>query len=186
MLCEAFNWVIKHLIQEDRPNSELGEGFGFPSSHSQWMGYFSTFLICHLTFRHRFIPTGWRVVDIFWRGLVYIGLVAWAVAVAYSRYHLSYHTPRQVIWGLFVGILFGTWYYTVVEILPVVWPTSHFGRARRAALRNPVSTWFRIRDGWAVWSDGGKEVEWLHWRTEWERSRLNDVNSTGGSSSKKE
>ncbi|KZT69335.1 PAP2-domain-containing protein [Daedalea quercina L-15889] len=172
MLCEALNWVIKHVVQEERPHHELGEGFGFPSSHSQWMGYFATFLLSHLTFRHRFAPTGWRIVDVLWRSAVYMGLIGWALAVAYSRYHLLYHTPRQVIWGLSIGVLFGAWYYAVIEIFPVVWPTSVFGRTRAAVLGNSVSTWFRIRDGWAVWEDGGKEVEWLQWRREWERSRF--------------
>ncbi|KAH9930348.1 uncharacterized protein B0H18DRAFT_994557, partial [Fomitopsis serialis] len=138
MLCEAFNWVIKHY----RGDRELGEGFGFPSSHSQWMGYFATFLICHLTFATNSYPQAGVACP--------CGLVAWAIAVAYH------------------GILFGMWYYTVVEILPAVWPTSLYGRARIAALGNPVSTWFRIRDGWA----------WLRWRAEWERSRLNDVGSS--------
>ncbi|KAH9832618.1 PAP2-domain-containing protein [Rhodofomes roseus] len=170
MLCEALNWVIKHAIQEDRPTRELGDGFGFPSSHSQWMGYFSTFLIWHLTYRHRFASSGWRFLDLSWRIAVYMGLVGWALAVTYSRYYLSYHTPRQVIWGLSIGVLFGTWYYAVVEVLPTMWPRSSLGRARAAVLENPVSTWFRIRDGWAVWSDGGKEIEWLRWRAEWSRS----------------
>ncbi|KAI0718317.1 PAP2-domain-containing protein [Fomitopsis betulina] len=170
MLCEAFNWVIKHAIQEERPHSELGDGFGFPSSHSQWMGYFSAFLLCHLTFRHRFMPTGWWIVDVLWRMSVYLGLVSWALAVAFSRYYLLYHTPRQVIWGLSIGVTFGTCYYTVVEIIPFVWPTSALGRARTTALANPISTWFRVRDGWAVWADGGREAEWTRWRMQWEKS----------------
>ncbi|EPT03021.1 hypothetical protein FOMPIDRAFT_1159614 [Fomitopsis schrenkii] len=170
MLCEVFNWFIKHAIQEERPHRELGDGFGFPSSHSQWMGYFSAFLLCHLTFRHRFIPTGWWLVDVLWRMLVYAGLMSWALAVACSRYYLSYHTLRQVTWGLSIGATFGTCYYTVVEVLPFVWPASVLGRARTAALANPVSTWLRIRDGWAVWADGGREAEWLRWRMKWEKS----------------
>lgn len=79
------------------PTGELGDGFGFPSSHSQWMGYFSAFLLCHLTFRHRFIPTGWWLVDVLWRMLVYAGLMSWALAVACSRSVIEYSSSRWML-----------------------------------------------------------------------------------------
>ena len=83
------------------------------------------------------------------------------------RYYLSYHTPRQVIWGFVIGVIFGAGYYTAIEILPSMWPASVLGRARTAALANPVSTWLMIRDSWAVWEDGGREAEWVQWRRQW-------------------
>lgn len=115
MLNEAFNWVLKHLFQEERPQGEyrillspstdnlcalylhrawnsttlsvedLGSGHGFPSSHSQWMGYFAAFLICHFTFRHRFVSTGWRILDLLRILILYSGILAVSMAVAYSR-----------------------------------------------------------------------------------------------------
>lgn len=64
----------------------IGNGYGFPSSHSQYMGYFTTFLTCHMFFRHRFATSGFGVFDQLWRICVYAGLLGWAGAVAYSRY----------------------------------------------------------------------------------------------------
>ncbi|PIA15169.1 hypothetical protein COEREDRAFT_82157, partial [Coemansia reversa NRRL 1564] len=40
LLNEAFNLVLKLAIREDRPNIQLGDGYGMPSSHSQFMGFF--------------------------------------------------------------------------------------------------------------------------------------------------
>jgi len=66
--------------------ADLGDGYGFPSSHSQWMAYFATFLICHVRFRHRFTPTGNKSMDLLLRLTVILGLIAWAGGVAYSRW----------------------------------------------------------------------------------------------------
>ena len=104
--CELLNWVIKRIIKEERPIGisfvpqlekdgvadscsnlgSVGNGYGFPSSHSQYMAYFATFLICHLYLRHRFSSTGYTFLDRLWRMVVYIGVLAWAGLVAYSRY----------------------------------------------------------------------------------------------------
>ena len=50
------------------------------------MAYFASFLICHLYLRHRFSSTGYALLDRLWRVVVYAGVLAWAVLVAYSRY----------------------------------------------------------------------------------------------------
>ena len=100
---ELLNWLIKRAIKQDRPIRKstltvnilvqwchfiesIGNGYGFPSSHSQYMAYFATFLICHLYYRHRFPSTGYPVVDFIWRMMIYFGLLGWAGLVAYSRY----------------------------------------------------------------------------------------------------
>lgn len=67
-------------------SDSLSNGYGFPSSHSQYMAYFSSFLIMHLFFRHRFISCGYRFLDALWRLVIYLGLIAWAGVVCYSRY----------------------------------------------------------------------------------------------------
>ena len=63
-------------------------------------------------------------------------------------------------------------YYFLVELVPVRRPQSLPGQARILLLINPISTWFRLRDGWAVWSDAGVEAQYLVWRKEWDRKRL--------------
>lgn len=105
---EALNWMIKRAIKQDRPIREwsvnsihlfelttfrgsesIGNGYGFPSSHSQFMAYFSSFLICHLYFRHRFSSTGSPTLNYIWRITVYISLLAWTGIVAFSRFEFS-------------------------------------------------------------------------------------------------
>ncbi|KAH7921235.1 PAP2-domain-containing protein [Leucogyrophana mollusca] len=176
LLSEGLNLVLKHAIKQERPagNNLHLNGYGFPSSHSQYMGFFATFLICHLYYRHRFASTGSPLVDQLWRLFVYTALIAWAVIVAYSRLHLLYHTPHQVYWGFGIGVGLGLLQYIVTELLPIQRPHSTFGKARAAVLTNPISTWLEIRDGWAVWPDGGREAEWKRWQTEFvdERARL--------------
>lgn len=162
--CEASNYLLKHLFKQPRPNAALGDGYGFPSSHSQYMAYFAAFLICHVGFRHRFPPTGSKRVDLFLRLLVVLGLITWAGGVAYSRYALGYHSAPQVLWGIGIGISFGTGFYTLTELIPTRCPKSVLGRIRTWILMNGVSTWFRVRDGWLIWGDAGHEAEWEAWR----------------------
>ncbi|EDR10632.1 uncharacterized protein LACBIDRAFT_317313 [Laccaria bicolor S238N-H82] len=166
--CELLNWVIKRIIKEERP---IGNGYGFPSSHSQYMAYFATFLICHLYVRHRFSSAGYPLLDGLWRVVVYTGVLAWAGLVAYSRYYLGYHNARQIIWGLSIGSFLGLALYVVSELVPRCWPSSYLGRTKIWLLSNPVSTWLEIRDGWAVWPDAGRESEWVRWRKRWEEER---------------
>lgn len=168
LLSEGFNCVLKQIIKEERPNATLGEGYGFPSSHSQYMGYFASFLTCHLLYRHRFATTGYPILDVIWRLAVHGLLIGWASAVAYSRYHLEYHSSRQIGWGLSIGAVFGSTLYLFAEVVPKKWPYSLLGRFRTWLVANPISTWLQIRDGWAVWSDGGREEEWKRWKTGWD------------------
>ncbi|KAF8269769.1 hypothetical protein EI94DRAFT_1771085 [Lactarius quietus] len=138
--CEAFNLAVKRL---------RGQRLWLSSSHSQYMAYFATFLILHLHFKHKFAS----------QASVYLAIVAWAVTVAYSRYHLSYHSVSQILWGLL--------YPHGTNSGPR--PNSLLGKARAFLLMNPVSTWLRIRDGWAVWSDSGTENQWQLWQREWRK-----------------
>ncbi|KIY49947.1 hypothetical protein FISHEDRAFT_40191 [Fistulina hepatica ATCC 64428] len=170
-MCEGFNWILKHIFKENRPYDEMGNGYGFPSSHSQYMGYFASFLFCHLYFRHRFASTGFTVIDQLWRCVVYCAIAFWSMLVAYSRYKLMYHTRRQVLCGYGFGVLCGVSLYFVAELIPGWWPRSYLGQIKIFLLENPISTWFQLRDGWAIWTDGGRALEWERWRDEWDRRR---------------
>jgi dolichyldiphosphatase len=83
-------------------------------------------------------------------------------------YHLTYHSARQVIWGVGIGMIFGSAYYTLVELIPSRAPNSLLGRARSSVLSHPVSIWLRIRDGWSVYPDGGTEEQWKAWKIRWD------------------
>ena len=184
--------LMLHLCTED-----LGDGYGFPSSHSQWMGYFASFLFLHFSLRHRWVSTGSTVLDYARDVLLFAFILSWSAAVAFSRYvplrshaalrspfmptgipsslrryYLSYHTIPQVLWGFGIGVMFGSTYYTLVELIPTRRPNSLLGRLRTALLTNSVSTWFRLRDGWAVWPDAGTDAQYATWRAEWDRQRL--------------
>ena len=38
-------------------------------------------------------------------------------------------------------------------------------------LDHPIIVWLQIRDGWAIWVDGGREDEWMRWRGLWEAKK---------------
>ncbi|KAF9073248.1 hypothetical protein BDP27DRAFT_1319098 [Rhodocollybia butyracea] len=166
---EGFNFILKRSIQQDRPDGHLGNGYGFPSSHSQYMGYFTTFLLCHLYFRHRFSSSGYLFLDQAFRVLVYTAISVWGLSVAYSRYYLQYHTPYQIFWGYAIGGVCGVVCYGCFELIPSRRPNSILGKFKTFLVSNPVSTWLQIRDGYAVWADGGRENDWRRWKSEWER-----------------
>lgn len=87
------------------------------------------------------------------------------------RLNLLYHTPHQVIWGLGIGVGLGVVHYALTELVPRTRPLSVSGRARAAILVHPVVSWMQIRDGWAVWVDGGRETEWKRWRAAYDEQR---------------
>ncbi|PPQ91884.1 hypothetical protein CVT25_000759 [Psilocybe cyanescens] len=165
---ELLNWIIKRIIKQERPIDSIGNGYGFPSSHSQYMAYFASFLMAHLYFRHRFSSTGSKIIDLLLRIIVYSALLGWAGLVAYSRYYLGYHSAHQIFWGQAIGTALGLSVYVLSEAIPTRYPNSSLGRLKTWLLNNPVVIWLQIRDGWAVWADGGREGEWLRWRREWE------------------
>ncbi|KAF7309875.1 acidPPc domain-containing protein [Mycena indigotica] len=172
LIGEVLNLVIKHTVKQARPSYSAANGYGFPSSHSQYMGYFATYLVLHLYCRHRFASSGYKLLDGAWRLALYAAIISWAGVVAYSRYYLRYHSPSQIWWGLGIGTGLGAATYTFAELLPRKRPHSALAKLKTWLVRNPVSNWLQIRDGWDVWADGGRETEWLRWRDEWERRRV--------------
>ena len=87
------------------------------------------------------------------------------------RYHLIYHSARQVLWGTAIGVICGISYYAMVEYVPSRFPSSHLGRIRTALLVHPISIWLRLRDGWSVYPDGGTEDQWQAWKNRWDTQR---------------
>jgi len=167
-VCEGVNLLLKRLVKQERPIEYVGNGYGFPSSHSQYMGYFATFLTCHLLFRHQFESFGHPLLDSIWRLVVHFGLVLWVFIVCYSRYHLTYHSIPQIAWGAGVGVLFGLLNYVLCEFIPYNYPDSLLGQLKRLILSSWFATSLRIRDGWVVWPDGGLNYGWEAWRSRWE------------------
>ena len=81
-----------------------GKGYGMPSSHAQFVAYFSVSLALFLLLRHVPHPSATRTPSSFSeRFLLSATAVLCAGAVAGSRIYLSYHTPKQVFVGCAAG-----------------------------------------------------------------------------------
>lgn len=129
---EALNQVLKRVFKHERPGSELiaaGNGsktlsFGMPSAHSQFMGFFVSYLMVNLWTRwgHKY--------GILYRDKVVYSLAGMllALAVCVSRWYLSYHHWDQIIIGYQVGALVGLWYHLAVlfALHPLLqWVSGH-------------------------------------------------------------
>ena len=135
-----------------------GKGYGMPSSHAQFVAFFSTFLTLFLLVRHNphqphtsstHIPTP------YWQRLALSLLsIACAGAVAQSRIYLNYHTPRQVYVGVATGSLCAVSWFVVISA------ARHFGLID-SLLDTPPARFLRLRDlvvhedlvdaGWERW-----------------------------------
>ncbi|KAK3069901.1 hypothetical protein LTR53_011411 [Teratosphaeriaceae sp. CCFEE 6253] len=158
MGCEALNWMLKRLIQEERPPQMHGKGYGMPSSHAQFVTYFSTFLTLFLLLRHNphhphasttHAPTP------YWQrlGLAVLSALG-AGAVAQSRIYLNYHTPRQVYAGILAGMTCAAAWFVVVST------ARHFGWVDWA-LDTPIARWLRLRD--LVVNEDLVDAGWERW-----------------------
>ncbi|XP_051694496.1 dolichyldiphosphatase 1 isoform X3 [Oryctolagus cuniculus] len=87
-LNEGVNWLIKHVIQEPRPcggpHAAVGTKYGMPSSHSQFMWFFSVYSFLFLYLRMHQTNNA-RFLDLLWRHLLSLGLLTAAFLVSYSR-----------------------------------------------------------------------------------------------------
>lgn len=160
LACEALNFALKRLIKEERPRRMNGKGYGMPSSHAQFVAYFSVSLALFLVFRHKPIYQGKKrnhtpltmVERLFWSTM---GLVM-AAAVAWSRIYLNYHTQKQVLVGSAAGTASAIAWFLL---------TTAFRRSGCLAwgIEHPVARFFRVRDliveedlsqaGWEKWDD---------------------------------
>ncbi|KAI8640860.1 DOLPP1 protein [Parasitella parasitica] len=110
LMNEAFNYVLKQHIEQDRPHAHLGDGYGMPSSHSQFIWYFAVYGSLYM---YRYIHLDHGI----WKILTSIAMFTLAALVSGSRIYLGYHTLHQVIVGSLVGIAFGCVWYAFVNLL---------------------------------------------------------------------
>ena len=142
-----------------------GKGYGMPSSHAQFVTYFSTTLTLFLLFRHVPHPTETHTpFNLVQRLLLSIVALGCAAAVASSRIYLNYHTPKQVLVGCAAGAISAVLWFAFTTYL------------RRAGwvewlLETQIAHMLRIRDlvvqedlvdsGWARWVERRKRAEGL-------------------------
>ena len=97
LLNELLNKAIKETVREARPQGAPADDFGMPSSHSQFMWYFAAY---HVLFVHSRAAHHNRLEVL---GSCMLAVMC-AVAVAYSRVYLLYHTIEQVVVGGVLGV----------------------------------------------------------------------------------
>ncbi|KAJ2044312.1 hypothetical protein GGI08_007140 [Coemansia sp. S2] len=136
LLNEAFNLVLKQVIREERPHLHLGDGYGMPSSHAQFMGFFVMFSTVYLETR---IST-----NVIHKRAVQMGAAVLGVLVAASRVYLGYHTVIQVLAGGMVGLVAGLVWYWLVE--HVLYPSGLVEKL----LSTFICQWLLIRDSRGV------------------------------------
>lgn len=157
LACEAVNFLLKRIIKEERPQRIHGKGYGMPSSHAQFVFFWSVAVALFLLVRHRpprVIRNNHRPWSFAERFLVSLGVQVIAAVVAWSRIYLGYHTPKQVLVGCLAGAVSAVAWFCITAVARQVGLLSW-------ALEDPLVRWFRVRDlvveedlcqaGWEKW-----------------------------------
>ncbi|MCJ1259528.1 hypothetical protein MMC24_007366 [Lignoscripta atroalba] len=182
MGCEALNFLLKRLIKEERPKCNLlapsssdteitrtngltsgtvvmyGKGYGMPSSHAQFLAFFSVFLSLFLLLRHTahqssshksssYTPFTQRIA------LSFCFLVL-AAFVSASRVYLNYHTARQVLVGCSAGVISAfAWFYITWRVRREGWidRVLEMRECRALRIRDLVIEEDLVEAGWREW-----------------------------------
>ncbi|KAF4970099.1 hypothetical protein FSARC_2800 [Fusarium sarcochroum] len=164
LACEVLNFALKRLIKEERPRRIHGKGYGMPSSHAQFVAFWSVSLALFLLVRHKpprvlrgradsSLHRPWSVLE---RAAVSVGGAVIAAATAWSRVYLNYHTPKQVVVGSVAGVVSAVGWFVIVAVARQTGWLSW-------ALETPLARAFRVRDlvveedmcqaGWEKWEE---------------------------------
>ncbi|CAG7554563.1 unnamed protein product [Fusarium equiseti] len=164
LACEVLNFALKRLIKEERPRRIHGKGYGMPSSHAQFVAFWSVSLALFLLVRHNpprvlkgransSVHRPWSIVE---RIAVSMAGAAIAAATAWSRVYLNYHTPKQVVVGCAAGAVSAVGWFIIVAVMR---QTGWLGWALETSLARA----FRVRDlvveedmcqaGWEKWEE---------------------------------
>ena len=131
-----------------------------PSSHSQFVAFFSLSLALFLLLRHQTTHhTSYRPSTFIQRLSVALLACVCAITVAASRVYLSYHTPKQVWVGFGAGLIFAViWFLFTTYLRSAGW--IDWG------LNLEISRMLRFRDliltedlqdaGWGRWEERRK------------------------------
>ncbi|RFU25872.1 Dolichyldiphosphatase/Peroxidase, partial [Scytalidium lignicola] len=169
MACEAANFALKRILKEERPKQMHGKGYGMPSSHAQFVAFFSVSLSLFLLLRH--VP---REKTANYRPLYFVerlGLSMLALGcaglVAWSRVYLSYHTPKQVLVGVVAGTVTAVCWFVIVAMVRRV-------GLLQFVLELPLTRFFRVRD--LVVEEDLSQAGW----EKWEARRLTSQSTVNG------
>ncbi|XP_047516334.1 dolichyldiphosphatase 1-like [Pieris napi] len=124
LLNELMNIILKHIFCEKRPLSRgnLYNEYGMPSSHSQFIWFFSFYVLYFFIFRLHHIYNN-NVLSIVGKVIIISSCFMLSLIVSIGRVYLEYHTYRQVIYGGIVGFINATlWFGVVHRILTPLFP----------------------------------------------------------------
>lgn len=126
LLNEFINMTLKYTIQEPRPTrtsvDRVHVPYGMPSSHAQFMWFFSTYMLCFVVVRLRYNNSAYKY-ESYWKGFIVLSSLLLTCIVSYSRIYLMYHTWRQIFYGALVGSsLAASWFLMTQFILTPLFP----------------------------------------------------------------
>jgi len=159
---KAETYDCRHLslqVQTDRPAAEMyGKGYGMPSSHAQFVAFFSLSLSLFLLLRH--VPsTSYSPSSFVERLLVSLVACLCAAAVAASRVYLNYHTPKQVLAGVAAGISSAVAWFVFTTYLRrwgwIDWALETW-LSRKLRMRDLITAEDLIDAGWGRWESRRK------------------------------
>lgn len=139
----------------------FGKGYGMPSSHAQFVAFFSISFSLFLLLRHVPSPPPTHSPLSFPERLL-LSIVAClcAAAVAASRIYLNYHTPKQVLVGCAAGALSAIAWFLVTTYLRrhgwVEWALNT-QLAEMLRVRDLVITEDLVDAGWVRWQERRKD-----------------------------
>lgn len=116
LINELINHILKSLIREQRPlqvlkASHSPTSFGNPSSHSQFISFFTFYSIIFILIKMKSKPKYFKYP------IIVILLLSMALVI-YSRIYLLYHFWHQCFVGLICGFIFSIiWFNQVYHLI---------------------------------------------------------------------
>lgn len=139
VLNDIANNLIKNIIQEPRPidfgtfqKDSMRSGYGMPSAHSQFMGFFTMYIVLRLWCQ-------WGDLSRKQRAFGTVVIILASAGVLTSRVYLGYHTLMQVVVGVTIGSLLGTLHFMASILVRYLGIVDWF-------LSWKLVKWFLIKD----------------------------------------
>uniref|UniRef100_A0A8D8RM77 Dolichyldiphosphatase n=1 Tax=Cacopsylla melanoneura TaxID=428564 RepID=A0A8D8RM77_9HEMI len=120
LLNEVLNMVLKYIIQEPRPLrahiDKVSVPYGMPSSHAQFMWFFSMYILCFVVVRLRYNNSSYKY-ESYWKVFIVLSSLLLTCIVSYSRVYLLYHTWNQILYGALIGCVFATGWFLITQFI---------------------------------------------------------------------
>jgi len=107
---EVINRTLKNIFKHNRPEGAKRTDHGMPSSHTQFMFFFTTYFLL-------FLFTKVKFRSFMGKPLYVVSILSLTASVAYGRLVMNMHTVDQVLVGAAFGTLIGTLWYLIYVLL---------------------------------------------------------------------